>query len=129
MGCIVMFILKNTISGGEPIAAMISAYEFDNSPQDIALLRNISGVSAACHMPFIGAVGPKFFLKDNMEDVAAIKDTLAVSHFQQVLRRQQVALLAFEIRLNDGTHDHERQIHRQPSVPDFGAGEAFHGVG
>jgi type VI secretion system protein ImpC len=54
--------------GGEPIAAMISAYEFDNSPQDIALLRNISGVSAACHMPFIGAVGPKFFLKDNMED-------------------------------------------------------------
>jgi type VI secretion system ImpC/EvpB family protein len=60
--------------GGEPIAAMISAYEFDNSPQDIALLRNISGVSAACHMPFIGAVGPKFFLKDNMEDVAAIKD-------------------------------------------------------
>jgi predicted component of type VI protein secretion system len=52
---------------------MISAYEFDNSPQDIALLRNISGVSAACHMPFIGAVGPKFFLKDNMEDVAAIK--------------------------------------------------------
>lgn len=60
--------------GGEPIAAMISAYEFDNSPQDIALLRNISGVSAACHMPFIGSVGPKFFLKENMEEVAAIKD-------------------------------------------------------
>lgn len=60
--------------GGEPIAAMISAYEFDNSPQDISLLRNISGVSAACHMPFIGSVGPTFFLKENMEEVAAIKD-------------------------------------------------------
>lgn len=60
--------------GGEPIAALISAYEFDASAQDVALLRNISKVSAAAHMPFIGSAGPKFFLKDNMEDVAAIKD-------------------------------------------------------
>ena len=52
---------------------MISAYEFDASPQDVAL-RNISRVSAAAHMPFIGAVGPAFFLKETMEEVAAIKD-------------------------------------------------------
>jgi len=32
--------------GGEPIAALISAYEFDASAQDVALLRNISKVSA-----------------------------------------------------------------------------------
>lgn len=60
--------------GGEPIAALISAYEFDASAQDMALLRNLSKVSAAAHMPFIGAVGPKFFLKQSMEEVAAIKD-------------------------------------------------------
>ncbi|MCI0261351.1 UNVERIFIED_ASMBLY: type VI secretion system contractile sheath large subunit, partial [Cronobacter sakazakii] len=54
--------------------AVISSYEFDASAQDMALLRNISKVSAAAHMPFIGAVGPKFFLKDTMEEVAAIKD-------------------------------------------------------
>lgn len=60
--------------GGEPIAALISSYEFDASAQDVALLRNISKVSAAAHMPFIGSVGPKFFLKDSMEEVAAIKD-------------------------------------------------------
>ncbi|MFU0919522.1 type VI secretion system contractile sheath large subunit [Kluyvera sichuanensis] len=60
--------------GGEPIAALISAYEFDASAQDVALLRNISKVSAAAHMPFIGSAGPAFFLKDSMEDVAAIKD-------------------------------------------------------
>ena len=35
--------------GGEPIAALISAYEFDASSQDIALLRNISKVAAAVH--------------------------------------------------------------------------------
>lgn len=60
--------------GGEPIAALISAYEFDASAQDVALLRNISKVSAAAHMPFNGSAGPKFFLKDSMEEVAAIKD-------------------------------------------------------
>lgn len=60
--------------GGEPIAAAISNYEFDRSPQDIALLRNISKVAAAAHMPFVGSVGPAFFGKDSMEEVAAIKD-------------------------------------------------------
>ncbi|MGH8417175.1 MAG: type VI secretion system contractile sheath large subunit [Pseudomonas sp.] len=60
--------------GGEPIAAAISNYEFNRGPQDIALLRNISKVAAAAHMPFIGAVGPAFFGKETMEEVAAIKD-------------------------------------------------------
>ncbi|HDS1152874.1 TPA: type VI secretion system contractile sheath large subunit, partial [Pluralibacter gergoviae] len=60
--------------GGEPIAALISSYEFDASAQDVALMRNISKVSAAAHMPFIGSAGPAFFLKESMEEVAAIKD-------------------------------------------------------
>lgn len=60
--------------GGEPIAAAISNYEFDRNPQDIALLRNISKVAAAAHMPFVGSVGPEFFGKETMEEVAAIKD-------------------------------------------------------
>ncbi|WP_122558860.1 type VI secretion system contractile sheath large subunit [Pseudomonas viridiflava] len=60
--------------GGEPVAAAISNYEFDRSPQDVSLLRNISKVAAAAHMPFIGSVGPAFFGKESMEEVAAIKD-------------------------------------------------------
>jgi type VI secretion system protein ImpC len=68
------YIAEYDTPGGEPIAAVISAYEFDASAQDVALMRNISKVSAAAHMPFIGSAGPKFFLKDNMEEVAAIKD-------------------------------------------------------
>ncbi|AGB81975.1 type VI secretion protein, EvpB/VC_A0108 family [Serratia sp. FGI94] len=68
------YVAEYDTPGCEPIGALISAYEFDASAQDIALLRNISKVSAAAHMPFIGSAGPKFFLKDNMEDVAAIKD-------------------------------------------------------
>jgi type VI secretion system protein ImpC len=60
--------------GGQPIGAIISNYEFDNSPQDIALLRNISKVAASAHVPFIGSAGPRFFGKQTMEEVAAIQD-------------------------------------------------------
>ncbi|WP_341522080.1 type VI secretion system contractile sheath large subunit [Pseudomonas sp. G.S.17] len=68
------YIQEYDTPGGEPIAAAISNYEFDRNPQDIALLRNISKVAAAAHMPFIGSVGPAFFGKKSMEEVAAIKD-------------------------------------------------------
>ncbi len=68
------YIQEYDTPGGEPIAAAISNYEFDRSPQDIALLRSISKVAAAAHMPFIGSVGPAFFGKESMEEVAAIKD-------------------------------------------------------
>jgi type VI secretion system protein ImpC len=68
------YIAEYDTPGGEPIAAVISAYEFDASAQDIALMRNISKVSAAAHMPFIGSAGPAFFHKNSMEEVAAIKD-------------------------------------------------------
>jgi type VI secretion system protein ImpC len=60
--------------GGEPISAIISDFEFTNSPQDVSLLRNISKVAAAAHMPFIGSVGPAFFGKQSMEEVVAIPD-------------------------------------------------------
>ncbi|EEV2077136.1 type VI secretion system contractile sheath large subunit, partial [Escherichia coli] len=64
-----------------PIAALISAWEFDASAQDVALLKNISRVAASAHMPFIGSVGPAFFRKDTMEEVAAIKDI--GNHFER----------------------------------------------
>ncbi|SCZ21056.1 type VI secretion system protein ImpC [Burkholderia vietnamiensis] len=60
--------------GGQPIAAIVSAFEFDHGGPDIALLRNISKVAAAAHMPFIGAVSPAFFGKTTMEAVAGIRD-------------------------------------------------------
>ncbi|HAU5564357.1 TPA: type VI secretion system contractile sheath large subunit [Serratia fonticola] len=68
------YVAEYDTPGGEPIGAVIAAYEFDASAQDIALLRNISKVAASAHMPFIGSAGPAFFLKESMEEVAAIKD-------------------------------------------------------
>ncbi len=83
--------------GGEPIGSVISAYEFDASPQDVALLRNISRVSAAAHMPFIGAVGPAFFLKETMEEVAAIKDIATTSIVRNISAGRRFAKLTMPL--------------------------------
>jgi len=69
--------------GCHPIAAIIANYEFDTSGPDIAMLRCISKVAAAAHMPFIGAVSPAFFDKTSMEDVSAIRDL--PGHFDRAM--------------------------------------------
>ncbi len=75
------YVAEYDTPGGEPIAALVSAWEFDASAQDVALLKNISRVAASAHMPFIGSVGPAFFQKETMEEVAAIKDIS--NHFER----------------------------------------------
>lgn len=63
--------------GADPYAAIVSGYEFDNSPQDIALMQNVSKVAASAHCPFLGSVGPQFFGKDSMEEWKKIPDLSA----------------------------------------------------
>jgi len=53
---------------------MIANYEFDNSADDIDLLKNISSVSAAAHCLFISSVGSKFFGKSDIGDLPKIDD-------------------------------------------------------
>jgi type VI secretion system protein ImpC len=67
--------------GAYPIAVVIANYEFDANAPDIALLRNISKVAAAAHMPFIGAASPAFFGRDSMEEVTGIRDLQG--HFER----------------------------------------------
>jgi type VI secretion system protein ImpC len=60
--------------GAYPIGAIIANYEFDASAPDVSLLRNLSKVAAAAHMPFIGAASPEFFGRTTMEEVTGIRD-------------------------------------------------------
>jgi type VI secretion system protein ImpC len=63
--------------GADPYSAIVSNYEFDASPQDVALLGSVSKVAASAHCPFIGSVGPQFFGKESMEDWKKIPDLSA----------------------------------------------------
>ncbi len=60
--------------GGKPYGSIIGLYEFEHTPDDEFWLKIMGKVAAASHAPFIGAVSPKFFGCQNIEELAAIKD-------------------------------------------------------
>ncbi len=60
--------------GGEPYGAMIGDYYFGSDPEDIELLRNVSGVAAAAFAPFVAAAGPSMFGFDSFEELSKPRD-------------------------------------------------------
>ncbi len=64
--------------GGEPIAGLIGNYEFRNHPRDLALLSNVSKIAAACHSPFISAVGAEFFGLRRIEELPLLPDVAPI---------------------------------------------------
>ena len=60
--------------GGEPFGCLIGAYEFSNHPKDVGLLRNISGICASAHTPFIAAASPRLFRMDSWQELPNPQD-------------------------------------------------------
>ena len=60
--------------GGEPFGAIIGAYEFSHHPKDVGLLRNLSGICASAHAPFIAAAAPKLFRMDSWQELPNPQD-------------------------------------------------------
>ena len=60
--------------GGTPYGTIIGDFEFRNHPDDITMLKNISGVAAAAFCPFISAASPNLFGLDNWTDLSAPRD-------------------------------------------------------
>ncbi len=60
--------------GAEPYGMLIGDYEFGNSPQDLALLENISMLATSAHAPFITAVSPEMFGLDNFTQMSELRE-------------------------------------------------------
>ena len=60
--------------GGKPYGSIVGLYEFEHTPRDEFWLKIMGKIAAASHAPFIGAVSPKFFGCQSIEELAAIKD-------------------------------------------------------
>jgi type VI secretion system protein ImpC len=61
-------------AGGEAYGAMIANYEFENHPEDIALLENMGMIGAASFCPFVAASSPALFGLDSFTDLEKIRD-------------------------------------------------------
>jgi type VI secretion system protein ImpC len=60
--------------GGEPYGMLIGDYEFSRHPEDIGLLKMISGVAASAHAPFVSAADPKLFNMERFTELSAPRD-------------------------------------------------------
>jgi type VI secretion system protein ImpC len=69
-----VYVSEYDTPGGQPFSNIVANYEFDNSAQDITLLREASKVSASAHCPFLASVGANFFGKSSVEEITKIND-------------------------------------------------------
>ncbi len=60
--------------GGEPYGCLVGDYHFDHSPPDIALLTEMSKVSAASHSPFITGAAPTLMQMESWQELANPRD-------------------------------------------------------
>lgn len=60
--------------GGTPYGALIGDYEFENHPDDIAMLKSVSGVAGGAFAPFLSAASPALFGMDDWTGLAKPRD-------------------------------------------------------
>ncbi len=60
--------------GGTPYGTLIGDFEFQNHPDDIGMLKNLSNVAAAAFCPFISAASPQLFGLNNWTDLSKPRD-------------------------------------------------------
>lgn len=56
--------------GGEPFGCLIGDYQFDHSPADVRVLRDIGKIAAAAHAPFFAAAGPNLMGMDSWNEIS-----------------------------------------------------------
>jgi type VI secretion system protein ImpC len=64
--------------GGQPVAAIVTAFEFGAGAQDIKLMQNMSAVAAMAHAPVIAAASPEMFGVEKHEEIANLKDLQSI---------------------------------------------------
>jgi type VI secretion system protein ImpC len=60
--------------GGEPYGMLVGDYEFGRHPEDINLLKMVSGCAASAHAPFVAAADPKMFGFERFTELTAPRD-------------------------------------------------------
>jgi type VI secretion system protein ImpC len=60
--------------GGNPFSVLVGDYHFGRSPQDVAVLEQISHVTAAAHAPFLTAASPALFDMDRFTELSVPRD-------------------------------------------------------
>jgi type VI secretion system protein ImpC len=69
--------------GGAPYGALIGDFEFENHPEDLALLESVSGVAAAGFCPFLSAASPRMLGFDCWQELSRSRDLKTIVQSQE----------------------------------------------
>jgi type VI secretion system protein ImpC len=76
--------------GGEPYAALIGLYEFQNDYNDRVFLKGMASLCKASHAPFIAAAAPTIFGIEDMSKLMEVRDfSAALDESWMALRGQE----------------------------------------
>ena len=60
--------------GGHPYGMLMSDFQFDRTPEDVAMLQKISNVAATAHAPFVASPAPGMFNMDSFSELSSPRD-------------------------------------------------------
>lgn len=72
--------------GGQPYGLMVSAFELDHGPVDMALLKSCAAVAAMSHAPFLSSASAKFFGVESWTELPKLKDLQSLFEGPQYAR-------------------------------------------
>ncbi|ENS1097643.1 type VI secretion system contractile sheath large subunit [Escherichia coli] len=72
--------------GGVPYAVMVGDFHFENTPNDLYLLEQLSHVAAAAHAPFLSSTAPGMFGIDDFAELHKPRDLSALFESTDYLR-------------------------------------------
>jgi type VI secretion system protein ImpC len=72
--------------GGQPYGLMVSSFELDSGPADMALLQSCAAVAAMSHAPFLAGSSPRFFGVDAWPELSKLKDLQSLFEGPQYAR-------------------------------------------
>ena len=72
--------------GGQPYGLMVSAFDLDHGPVDMALLKSCAAVAAMSHAPFLSSASSKFFGVESWTELPKLKDLQSLFEGPQYAR-------------------------------------------
>lgn len=72
--------------GGNPYSVLLCDMAFGRHPQDIELLRKLSGVAAAAHAPLLAGANPKLFDLNSFVDLSSPRDLAKIFESSELVK-------------------------------------------
>ena len=76
--------------GGEPFGCLVGDFEFDHSPEDVAVLSGLAKVASVAHTVFLSNAKPSLLQMDSWQQLARPRDLLKITQMHEYAEWQEL---------------------------------------